>query len=351
MAKVSIIVPVYNCADFLPRCLESLQNQSFTDCQFVIVDDSSTDGGSDIISRFADEDSRFTVITQPNGGVSAARNAGLAASDGEFIAFVDADDYVVPNFIEALLSAIESCNADIAMCDYDKIYRSRVEKSVLALDDDLANNPGYWWMCFVTKSPELWNKLYRRSVIEKSNASFIMKSGEDYMFNTAVATQVQKAVTLKDSLYRYVQRKGSIMRSPVPSEESYTFIDAFIDVQSTDEVYINLAFEVPHLLCAYAFTALMHSAEAIGQGTSFYKKQLKKLSAWDGYKPFCKSMAGGTALAELTANGSVGKKFATLMRPVFLPSAIGLDSLTAAMLPAVQRMVQKRKRGNLEELF
>ena len=351
MAKVSIIVPVYNCADFLPRCLESLQTQSFTDCQFVIVDDSSTDGSSDIISRFTDEDSRFSVITQPNGGVSAARNTGLAAANGEFIAFVDADDYVVPEFIQTLMTAMEKHNADVVMCDYDKIYKSRTEQSVLSLEDDIITAPGTWWLCCVTRSPELWNKLYRRSVIEASGASFMMKSGEDYMFNTAVATQVQKAVTIKASLYRYVQRKNSIMRTAVASGENYTFINAFMDFHASNEVYINMAFEAEELLCAYEFTALMHSAEAIGQGKDFYKKQLRILSAWNGHRAFCKAMAKGSALAELTANGSVGKKFAMLMRPVFLPAALGLDGLTAMLLPPVQRMVQKRKRGDSEELF
>ena len=351
MAKVSVIVPVYNCADFLPRCLESLQNQSFTDCQFVVVDDSSTDGSSDIINQYASTDSRFTVITQPNGGVSAARNAGLAAATGEFIAFVDADDYVVPEYIETLLSAIEDNDADIAMCDYDKIFKNRSEARFLALDNDIYDTPGSWWLSCVTRSPELWNKLFRRSVIEKTNASFVMKSGEDYMFNTAVATQVQKAVTVNESLYRYVQRKNSIMRTAAASDESYTFINAFMDIQAGSEVYINMAFEAEELLCSYAFTALMHSAEAIGQGSDFYKKQLKILSAWHGYKPFCKAMAKGTALAEMTANGSVGKKFAALMRPVFCPAAVGFDGLTAAMLPAVQRMIQKRKRGDLEDLI
>jgi len=351
VAKVSIIVPVYNCADFLPRCLESLQNQTFTDCQFVIVDDSSTDGSSDIINRFAECDSRFTVITQPNGGVSAARNTGLAAADSEYIAFVDADDYVVPEFIATLLTAVEKYNADIAMCDYDKVFKTKTDSSVLALDNDVWDTAGSWWLGCVTRSPELWNKLYRRSVIEAAGASFMMNSGEDYMFNTAVATQVKKAVTIKASLYRYVQRKNSIMRTAVASDESYTFINAFVDVHAGNEVYINMAFEAEELLCAYAFTALMHSAEAIGKGTGFYKNQLKVLSVWDGYRTFCKSMAKGTALAEMTAIGSVGKKFAALMRPVFLPASLGFNWLTAAMLPAVQRMIQKRKRGDLEDLI
>lgn len=351
MAKVSIIVPVYNCAEFLPRCLDSLMAQTFSDCRFILIDDGSSDESPLILARYAESDPRFHIITQPNGGVSAARNTGLATADSEYIAFVDADDCVAPSFVETLLTAIEEHNADAAMCDYDKVYKSRVEQNVLGLENDVITTSGYWWLCCVARSPELWNKLYRRSVVEKANASFIMKSGEDYMFNTAVATQVKKAVTVKDSLYRYTQRKNSIMRTVKASNEEYTFIDAFVDIQSNNKVYINLAFEATELLCAYAFTALMHSAEAIGQGPDFYKKQLKKLSVWSGYKPFCKAMAKGSALAELTANGSVGKKFAALMRPVFLPAAVGLDGLTAAMLPAVQRMIQKRKRGDLEDLI
>lgn len=350
MAKVSIIVPVYNCESFLPRCLDSLMAQTFSDCRFIIVDDGSTDSSADIITGYAERDSRFELISRSNGGVCAARNAGLAAADGEFIAFVDADDYVVPRFIETLVTAIEKHNADIAMCDHDKVFSSRVEQSVLRLEDEVITDPGCWWLCCVTRSPELWNKLYRRSVIEAAGASFMMKSGEDYMFNTAVATEVKKAVTIKDSLYRYVQRKSSIMRTAGNSGESYTFINAFMDVHAGNEVYINLGFDVEELLCAYAFTALMHSSEAIGQSTAFYKEQLKTLSVWGGYRSFCKAMAKGSAMTELTANGSVGRKFAALMRPVFLPASLGLDSLTAALLPPVQRMIQKRKRGDLEDL-
>ena len=117
--KISVIVPVYNVAPYVGECLSSLVHQTFTDFEIIAVNDGSTDGSLAVLREFERSYPMVHVIDQPNSGVSRARQAGLAQAKGEFISFVDSDDYVVPNFLEDLYRAIcTSEDTDIACCNY-----------------------------------------------------------------------------------------------------------------------------------------------------------------------------------------------------------------------------------------
>lgn len=116
MAKISVIVPVYNTAPFLKRCFSSLERQTVDDIEFILVDDKSTDGSLNIIEEYQSKDSRFKIISLPeNEGVSVARNKGIEASTGKYIGFVDSDDYIDPDYFETLATAIEESKIKIAM--------------------------------------------------------------------------------------------------------------------------------------------------------------------------------------------------------------------------------------------
>lgn len=115
MPKISVIIPVYNVEKYLPRCLDSIVNQTFKDIEIICVNDGSTDDSSKILEQYAKKDKRITIITQKNSGPSSARNTGLKHARGEYIGFIDSDDWVDTNFYELLLKNIDMNDADIAI--------------------------------------------------------------------------------------------------------------------------------------------------------------------------------------------------------------------------------------------
>lgn len=121
MQTVSIIVPVYNAEEFIEKCIVSLKRQTYKDISIILVDDGSSDGSGDICDRLSKEDSRIKVIHKENGGVSSARNVGLDAIEGEYITFVDADDYVSENYISSLYNGIKKDDADFYVGSYKEI--------------------------------------------------------------------------------------------------------------------------------------------------------------------------------------------------------------------------------------
>lgn len=125
--KISIIVPVYNVEKYLPRCVASLRAQTLTDIEIILVDDGSPDGCPEMCDRFAAEDKRIRVIHKPNGGVSDARNAGISAARGEYVTFVDSDDYVEPDAYRIMLDTAAENSCDVVMCDCVKEFPNRNE--------------------------------------------------------------------------------------------------------------------------------------------------------------------------------------------------------------------------------
>lgn len=118
---LSIIVPVYDVERYLPKCMDSILAQTFTDFELILVDDGSPDNCPALCDAAAAKDARIRVIHQKNGGLSAARNAGLDAARGAWIGFVDSDDYIAPEMYEALYHAVQSTGADLALCDYAEV--------------------------------------------------------------------------------------------------------------------------------------------------------------------------------------------------------------------------------------
>ena len=123
---LSIIVPVYNVENYLQKCIDSILAQTLTDFELILVDDGSPDGCPALCDAAAAKDARVRVIHQKNGGLSAARNAGLDVARGAWIGFVDSDDYIAPEMYEKLYRAVQSTGADLALCDYAKVDEAGV---------------------------------------------------------------------------------------------------------------------------------------------------------------------------------------------------------------------------------
>ena len=209
---LSIIVPVYDVERYLPKCMDSILAQTFTDFELILVDDGSPDNCPALCDAAAAKDARIRVIHQKNGGLSAARNAGLDAARGAWIGFVDSDDYIAPEMYEAMYHAVQSTGADLALCDYAEVDETgapcqsmhiRLEKKDFTGRDLLKNATDS------TIQPA-WNKLYRRDVFAQLRYPE-GKLNEDLFLIPEICLNTQKAVVVPKALYYYVQRGGSIM--------------------------------------------------------------------------------------------------------------------------------------------
>ena len=209
---LSIIVPVYDVERYLPKCMDSILAQTFTDFELILVDDGSPDNCPALCDAAAEKDARIRVIHQKNGGLSAARNAGLDAARGAWIGFVDSDDYIAPEMYEALYQAVQSTGADLALCDYAEVDETgapcqsmhiRLKKKDFTGRDLLKNATDS------TIQPA-WNKLYRRAVFAQLRYPE-GKLNEDLFLIPEICLNTQKAVVVPKALYYYVQRGGSIM--------------------------------------------------------------------------------------------------------------------------------------------
>lgn len=214
MTKVSIIVPVYNVEKYLTKCIESLLLQSLKDIEIILVDDGATDKSPDICDAYELKDNRIKVIHKTNGGLSDARNVGIEVAQGEYIAFLDSDDWVEPNMYQYLYELIQKNNADIAQCSYIKAYEEEVEiefaedikESVYTGVEALELLYGQEYI----KTVVVWNKLYHKKLFKHIRYPK-GKVHEDEFTTYKVIHKAGKFVNSNIPMVYYRQREDSIM--------------------------------------------------------------------------------------------------------------------------------------------
>lgn len=218
---ISIIVPVYNVVKYLSRCLDSILKQSWKNIEIILIDDGSSDGSGLICDEYKEKDLRISVIHQSNHGVSYARNRGLECCKGDFVAFVDADDWIDTNYCEDLLNIIIDTQADIACCsligtndreefNVDKQTLQTGECKQVVISDDTFD----FFQWYSINAP--FCKLIRYSLIEKcKNLRFdeTLCVGEDLVFYINLMIQANKCVAEAKTMYHYFIREGSAMRT------------------------------------------------------------------------------------------------------------------------------------------
>ena len=216
MPKISVIVPVYKVEEYLCECLDSIANQTFKDIEIICVNDGSPDKSLDILNEYASKDSRFVIINQQNQGLSASRNNGLDVAKGDYVAFIDSDDYLLNNdYFEKLLEACEKYNADIAVAS---IMRGNDKKAspILKIEkqDYTSDYKEKLRICDVPDSNYVWNKLYKRESLINSGITFpVGKYYEDIYVTYKYLYYLENLVSVPDVYYFYRKRKGSIVKS------------------------------------------------------------------------------------------------------------------------------------------
>ncbi len=213
--KVSVIVPVYNVEKYLEKCLDSLVNQTFKDYEIIIVNDGSLDNSEKIIKEYEKKYNFIKVYKKKNGGLSSARNYGLKYASGEYILFVDSDDYVEKNMIELMYEKMLSDSSDICVCEFNYIYDNKIVRSYSNLDytDDLKKK-------YLLTPPMACIRMYKKNLLDKN----LFKEGiyyEDLEFTPKLVLLVNRISYINEALYNYVIHSDSIMRQKKFNEKLY----------------------------------------------------------------------------------------------------------------------------------
>lgn len=211
---ITVIVPVYNVEKYIKKCVDSILHQTYSNLEIILVDDSSPDNCPIICDEYARKDKRVKVIHQQNSGQSAARNAALDIANGEYISFVDSDDYISPLFLEKLYNRIIVDKSDLAVCEYNKVDESGdiIHSKNYLRHNMIINEEKYFELEAAQKyymfCVALWNKLFK----SKTWKDLRLKDGkyaEDSFAMTKYISEMEKISIISEPLYYYCQRKDS----------------------------------------------------------------------------------------------------------------------------------------------
>lgn len=218
--KISIIVPIYKVEDYLDRCISSIVNQTYKNIEIILVDDGSPDQCPNICDEWTKKDNRIIVVHKANGGLSDARNTGLNIATGEYIGFVDSDDFISKDMYQVLYNVLIDTNSDIVQCEYIKFT-----------DDSLINdnqpdciineyNVEEALFSLINENPlkqVVWNKLYKRRLFDDIRFEK-NKLNEDEFFTYQIFAKANKISYINQALYYYFSRETSIMGKPFSSK-------------------------------------------------------------------------------------------------------------------------------------
>lgn len=248
---VTIVIPVYNVERYIGKCIESLQQQTYSNIEIILVNDGTKDNSLNIAQEFANADKRIKIISQENQGLSAARNTGIKNATGEYICFVDSDDFVDKDYINLLLESCIKSNADISVCDFYYIDENnhvwnrikkeeRIFSNIEALKDIFSGSQ-------ITEVMT-WNKLYKLSLFRDNNIWFPTgKLHEDNFTTYKLYYYANHVALITDKLYYYLQRSNSIMGKKFNTKR----LDIIQAVEETKSFFKDKPIEMPQELEYY----------------------------------------------------------------------------------------------------
>lgn len=212
-AKISVIVPVYKVEPYLDKCISSIVNQTYKNLEIILVDDGSPDNCPAMCDAWAEKDSRIRVIHKTNGGLSDARNAGMAVATGELMAFVDSDDWIAPDMYEYLYQRLAEDNSDIAACGVQMVWEDKTPSRMLTQEGNCVLNQEEAMRAIIEESwlkQPVWYKLYKTALVR--DILFPVEKYHEDVFWSYQAVESAKKVSVSDHVgYYYLQRGGSIM--------------------------------------------------------------------------------------------------------------------------------------------
>lgn len=252
---ISIIVPIYNVEKYLPQCIESLVAQTYRNIEIILVDDGSPDRCPEMCGAYAEKDARIKAIHQKNCGVAAARNAGLQAARGEYVGFVDPDDWVLPEMYGAMLEAMLAAKADLAICGYAYCHEDgsvdEARKYQRKAAETLTQKEAMRRMSDIppTIRHVVWNKLFRKNLLQGITFPEDLKASEDVRFLTEYLLKTNSAIIVHEPFYFNRRRDGSAthggldIHSLVESFKAHDFmyhsiVNAYPDLRNYSQAFL-----------------------------------------------------------------------------------------------------------------
>lgn len=263
---VSIIVPVYQAQDYLERCINSVLTQEYKNFELLLIDDGSRDASGEICDRFAKQDARVKVLHKENTGVSDSRNRALALAKGEYLQFLDADDWLTPDATKLFVQSAVDSGCDMVIADFYRVsgeklsHKGDIEKEGILSREEFAN--------FMMENPAdfyygvLWNKLFRRELVEKNGLRMEpdITWCEDFIFNLEYLRHCRTIYALQVPVYYYVKTKGSLVNSQGASINNtirmklsvFEYYHQFFKELYDEESYESIRFQVRRFFITYA---------------------------------------------------------------------------------------------------
>lgn len=253
--KLSVIVPVYNVEEYLPKCLDSLVNQTLKDMEIIIVNDESPDNSQDIIDEYAKKYKNIVALKKKNGGLSSARNYGMKYAKGEYITFVDSDDWVNKEMYSKMYAKAQESDFDIVACDINYVYPDRSESVYTDPKSDTTDIR----KVFIDLYPTVCTKIFKKELFTKNKLEF--KSGvwyEDVEMMYRLLPYVKSIGVIHEAFYEYLQREKSITSTVSP--KIYDYINNFngiIDYYKEKKLYDKYYKELEYAYVRYVYATFI----------------------------------------------------------------------------------------------
>ena len=279
--KVSVIVPIYNASEYLSRSIESILNQSYDNLEIILIDDASTDDSKDIIKKYALKDSRIRPIySEVNQGVSRTRNMGLKSASGDYVMFIDSDDYIVKDMIKIMVDKSIKYNSDLVDSYHLIIYKNKtfLEHKPLKKDLVLGNKDN---IDMITKSSYITGKLIDVNLLKGLYFDEDLRRYEDLVFEHELKLRANNYCLVKDVIYYYYQVEGSLINTL--GEKHKVYLDAAKIVM---DLYKNESEESKQVIESMLFTnalltgltKVIKNDESIDYNVELLKDYLNKSS-------------------------------------------------------------------------
>ncbi len=273
---ISVIVPVYNVEKYLPKCIQSILEQSYTNLEIILVDDGSSDNSLKICNEFACKDNRIKVFSKENGGQSTARNFGLSIASGKYIGFIDSDDYVDANMYQALYESLYRNDCDIATCARYNVFEDGTKQSLFDLDNEIVMTSKQAiakMMVYDSLDGAAWDKLFKVELFDGLEfPSGYVCEDVNIVFN--LINKSEKIAHCGKPYYYYYQRKGSTMHSKFSEKTKGLEIHHRNIAQAVKEKYPDLTCQANYFY--YSRLPILYRFMMDDNINSDYRKEITK---------------------------------------------------------------------------
>ncbi|MBR6778574.1 MAG: glycosyltransferase [Clostridia bacterium] len=285
---ISVIIPVYKVEEYIDKCIQSVVNQTYKNLEIILIDDGSPDNCPKICDQWAKKDGRIKVVHKPNGGVSSARNCGLDMATGDYVTFVDSDDFIELTMYEKLISSIIENNSDLALCGFCNVYENGIKEVVVEKNLSVINASNIFDYYVLSNSHKIDNivyldgimaytcrALYSKKIIKNNRFEQEIKYCEDLLFNLNVIDKNTKISVVNENLYNYYQR----VTSAVHNASEKTVVAKFKYLEKVLPILENKISDDSFKIFKFSIYKIIYLDLLKTGSKTIYKKYIKELKS------------------------------------------------------------------------